>query len=168
MRIAIKYIEARYDHGDVPTNAPPVDRDIECAPVAGDYVPCDLPGENPEPGLDWNQWLGPAPLRAYHSELSPRGVHKTFPNWRKYREYGGGMVTDWGAHHFDIAQWGLGMDASGPVEITPAAEPNAQSGVRLRYASGTEVIHTSGNGVWFLHSKLPDSSGQVTRKCYRR
>ena len=94
-------------------------------------------------------WLGPAPMRPYNSELSPRGVHKHFPNWRNYREYGGGMVTDWGAHHFDIAQWGLGMDESGPVEIIPASEPNAQSGVRLRYANGVEVIHKSGNGIWF-------------------
>ena len=72
-----------------------------------------------EPGLDWDRWLGPAPERAYNSVLSPRGVHKHFPAWRNYREYSGGMMTDWGAHHFDIAQWGLGMDDSGPVEIIP-------------------------------------------------
>jgi len=117
--------------------------------VGGPGVPCDLPGDAPEPGLDWDLWLGPAPARPYHSILSPRGVHKHFPDWRKYREYGGGMVTDWGAHHFDIAQWGLGMDDSGPVEILPAREPNAQEGVRLRYANGVEVLHKSGNGIWF-------------------
>src|SRR5438046_136803 len=81
--------------------------------VGGPGKWCDLPAEMEEPGLDWNMWLGPAPLRPYHSELSPRGVHKHFPNWRLYREYGGGMVTDWGAHHFDIAQRGLGMDEGG-------------------------------------------------------
>ena len=59
------------------------------------------------------------------------------------------MVTDWGAHHFDIAQWGLGMDDSGPVEILPAEKPNAQEGVKLRYANGVEVTHKSGNGVRF-------------------
>src|SRR6185369_4968770 len=101
--------------------------------VGGPGVPCDLPGETDEPGLDWNMWLGPAPMRPYNSILSPRGVHKHFPDWRNYREYGGGMVTDWGAHHFDIAQWGLGMDESGPVEILPAGKPDAQEGVRLRY-----------------------------------
>jgi predicted dehydrogenase len=87
--------------------------------IGGPGVPCNLPAEAVEPGLDWNMWLGPAPMRPYHSELSPRGVHKHFPNWRNYREYGGGMITDWGAHHFDIAQWGMGMDDSGPVEIYP-------------------------------------------------
>src|SRR6266567_3547003 len=117
--------------------------------VGGPGKWCDLPGETAEAGLDWNLWLGPAPLRPYHSELSPRGVHQHFPNWRLYREYGGGMVTDWGAHHFDIAQWGLGMDESGPSEILPASEANAQSGVRLIYANGVEVLHQAGNGVTF-------------------
>ena len=117
--------------------------------IGGPGIPCDLPVEAAEPGLDWDMWLGPAPQRGYHSELSPRGVHKHFPNWRRYREYGGGMVTDWGAHHFDIAQWGLGMDDSGPVEILPAANEKATHGVRLKYASGVEVTHKDGNGVWF-------------------
>jgi predicted dehydrogenase len=117
--------------------------------IGGPGKPCDLPAEKPEPGLDWDLWLGPAPMRPYHPELSPRGVHTHFPNWRLYWEYGGGMVTDWGAHHFDIAQWALGMDESGPVEITPPATPNAQHGARLRYANGVEVLHKSGNGVWF-------------------
>jgi predicted dehydrogenase len=121
---------------------------IEVA-IGGPGIPCNLPAEAEEPGLDWNLWLGPAPFRPYHSELSPRGVHDHFPNWRRYREYGGGMVTDWGAHHFDIAQWGLGMDESGPVEIIPADQPNAQHGARLIYANGTEVIHVNGNGVTF-------------------
>jgi predicted dehydrogenase len=117
--------------------------------VGGPGKLCDLPTETDEPGLDWNFWLGPAPLRGYHSELSPRGVHKHFPNWRNYREYGGGMVTDWGAHHFDIAQWGMGMDESGPAEILPAKEPNANHGVRLVYANGVEVLHKNAGGVWF-------------------
>lgn len=112
-------------------------------------VPCDLPAEPDEPGLDWNMWLGPAPMRPYHSELSPRGVHKHFPNWRNYREYGGGMITDWGAHHFDIAQWGMGMDDSGPVEILPPEKPDAKYGARYLYANGVEVVHKNGNGVWF-------------------
>ena len=121
--------------------------------IGGPGVPCDLPAEAEEPGLDWNMWLGPAPMRAYHSELSPRGVHKHFPNWRNYREYGGGMITDWGAHHFDIAQWGMGMDESGPVEIIPADKADAKHGARYRYANGVEVVHKNGNGVWFYGSE---------------
>jgi predicted dehydrogenase len=113
---------------------------IECG-FGDPAIPCDLPGEAMEPGLDWNRWLGPAPERPYNSELSPRGVHKHFPNWRRYREYGGGGVADWGAHHLDIAQWALGMDESGPVKILPPEDRNAKTGTRLIYGNGVEVIH---------------------------
>ena len=82
--------------------------------VGGPPKPCDLPGEAVEPGLDWDRWLGPAPMRDYSSVLSPRGVHNHYPSWRAFCEYGGGGMTDWGAHHFDIAQWALDMDKSGP------------------------------------------------------
>lgn len=130
--------------------------------VGGPSKPCDLPEEKLEEGLDWNLWLGPAPMRPYNSVLSPRGVHNGFPNWRNYREYSGGMMTDWGAHHFDIAQWGLGMDESGPSEIIPPEDPKAQRGVRYLYANGVEVIHGQspfeyqpgkrGHGVTFVGS----------------
>ncbi len=112
---------------------------------------CDLPEEAAEPGLDWDLWLGPAPMRPYNSILSPRGIHTNFPMWRAYWEYGGGMVTDWGAHHLDITQWGLGADDGGPVEILPPADwQTAQAGGRLRYANGVEVTHIEENGVTFF------------------
>lgn len=121
--------------------------------VGGPPVPCDLPAEPDQPGLDWSFWLGAAPMRPYNSVLSPRGVHKHFPEWRHYREYGGGGVCDWGAHHLDIAHWALGFDNTGPVEIVPPKDPNAQSGVRLLYANGVEITHRSGNGVTFYGDK---------------
>ncbi|MHB8523762.1 MAG: Gfo/Idh/MocA family protein [Limisphaerales bacterium] len=114
--------------------------------VGGPSRWCDLPEETMEPGLDWNFWLGPAATRPYNSVLSPRGVHKHFPNWRNYREYSGGAMTDWGAHHFDIAQWGLGMDESGPVEMIPPEDPKATTGLRYLYANGVEMIHDSSKG----------------------
>jgi predicted dehydrogenase len=128
-----------------------VDR-VEVA-VGGPPVPCDLPAQPDEAGLDWDLWLGPTPKRPYNSTLSPRGVHTNYPDWRKYREYGGGGVCDWGAHHFDIAHWALDFDRTGPVEIIPAEQPGAQSGVRLRYATGVEITHQSGNGITFLGDK---------------
>jgi predicted dehydrogenase len=121
--------------------------------VGGPPRPCDLPGEPDEPGLDWGFWLGPAPMRPYNSILSPRGVHKGFPNWRNYQEYAAGMVGDWGAHHFDIVQWAFGFDETGPVEIIPAEAPKATHGVRLRYATGLEVTHVDGNGITFYGDK---------------
>ena len=106
-----------------------------------------------EPGLDWDRWIGPAPKRPYNSVLSPRGICNNYPDWRSYREYSGGMLTDFGAHHFDIAQWGLGMDESGPVEVVPpnigAGRPNAHFGAKLVYASGVEVIHGGPIGITF-------------------
>ncbi|HOA51599.1 MAG: Gfo/Idh/MocA family oxidoreductase [Thermogutta sp.] len=111
------------------------------ASVGGPSKWCDLPEEPMEPGLDWNLWLGQAPMRPYNSILSPRGMHDHFPAWRAYREYSGGGMTDWGAHHFDIAQWGLGMDDSGPVEIIPPEQPEKGTGVRFIYENGVELIH---------------------------
>jgi len=110
-------------------------------------IPCNLGEEAAEPGLNWDMWLGPAPARAYHSELSPRGIHNHFPNWRRYSEFGGGMVTDWGAHQIDIAQWA--MDESGPVEVIPPAGAGDKRGAQLRYASGVTVTHLNGFGVHF-------------------
>jgi predicted dehydrogenase len=121
--------------------------------IGGPSRPCDLPEEEMEPGLDWDMWLGPAPMRPYNSILSPRGVHNHFPDWRNYKEYSGGMMTDWGAHHFDITQWGLGMDESGPVEIIPPEDPKATKGVRFLYENGVEVIHANSGGVLFVGSE---------------
>lgn len=118
--------------------------------VGPSSVPCDLPEEPMEPGLDWDMWLGPAPMRPYNSILSPRGVHDFFPNWRNFREYSGGAMTDWGAHHFDIAQWGLGMDESGPVDIIPPEDPQARKGLRYIYANGVEMLHGDSGGVLFI------------------
>jgi predicted dehydrogenase len=118
--------------------------------VGGPSRPCDLKEEELEKGLDWDRWLGPAPKRGYSSVLSPRGVHNHYPDWRQYREYSGGMMTDWGAHHFDIAQWGLGLDESGPSEIIPPDDPKATKGLRYLYANGVEVIHASSGGVLFI------------------
>lgn len=114
--------------------------------------PCDLPEEKMEPGLDWDMWVGPAPMRPYNSVLSPRGVHDHFPDWRAYKEFGGGMVCDWGAHHLDIAQWGLDKDDSGPDAVHPPDDPEATSGGVLHYGRDIRVIHTSGFGVHFFGS----------------
>jgi predicted dehydrogenase len=130
------------------------------ADVGGPSRPCNLPEEPLEPGLDWDFWLGPAPVRPYNSELSPRRnpdaqkvVHQHFPNWRNYREYSGGAMTDWGAHHFDIAQWGLGMDETGPVEIIPPADPKATKGLKFVYANGVVLEHGDCGGVLFIGDK---------------
>jgi predicted dehydrogenase len=117
---------------------------VDCS-FGGPPKPCDLREENIEPGLDWNMWLGPAPVRPYNSILSPRGIHTHFPLWRDYSEYGTGGVGDWGAHHLDIAQWGLGMDESGPVEVRFIGKEAA-----LVYSNGVRVYQREGFGVHFF------------------
>ncbi len=126
--------------------------------VADPPVACDLPAEAREPGLDFDRWLGPAPLRPYSSELSPRGIHDHYPVWRRYKEYCGGYLADMGAHHFDIAQWGLNLDSSGPVRVQPpdtgsdpalAGHPPMR-GATLITASGTRIIHGGPSGATFI------------------
>jgi predicted dehydrogenase len=82
-------------------------------------IPCDLPEEPIPAALDWDRWLGPASKRAFNAELAPPVEKDIFPNWRNYREFGGGILSDWGAHMFDIAQWALDKDRSGPVQLFP-------------------------------------------------
>jgi predicted dehydrogenase len=112
--------------------------------------PYKQPAEALEPGLDWKMWCGPGPLVDYSPFLAPRGLHEHFPKWRDTWEFGGGMITDWGAHHIDIAQWALNMDGNGPVEVrAPENWETAKRGAQLVYADGTVLTHVKGKGVSF-------------------
>ncbi|NWG12792.1 MAG: hypothetical protein HXY20_04565, partial [Acidobacteria bacterium] len=72
---------------------------------------CDwIPDEDPPATLDWNMWLGPAPWRRFNRKIHPY-------EFRYWRDYSGGLLTDWGVHLFDIAQWGLGKDDTSPIRI---------------------------------------------------
>lgn len=85
--------------------------------IPGNNRTCE-PTWTPEPapeGFDYDLWLGPALWAPYHRQR----CHYEF---RFILDYSGGQPTNWGAHHLDIAQWGLGMDNSGPVEITGNGE----------------------------------------------
>jgi predicted dehydrogenase len=82
-----------------------------------------IPGETKPDDLDWNMWCGPAPLVPYsESVYVPREKGAIAPGWLSLRPYSGGEVTGWGAHGFDMIQYALGMDDSGPVEIWPEGE----------------------------------------------
>ncbi len=109
--------------------------------------PCDLPNEATPDGVDWNLWNGPSPARAFNQVLCPLNIHSHFPAWRSYREYAGGGLADMGAHHFDIAQWALDMDASGPTEIHPPER--GDTGLRFVYANGVEMFHGGPSGCTF-------------------
>lgn len=103
--------------------------------------PYDLPAEPIPDGLDWSKWLGPnAEASVFNAELAPPITKDVYPNWRNYREFGGGMVTDWGAHMFDIVQWALDMDHSGPVEVI-APDGGEHPFLTYRYANGITMTH---------------------------
>ncbi len=120
--------------------------------VGGPAVTCDLPTEECPSGTDWNFWNGPSPERGYNQILCPKGIHNHFPAFRNYREYAGGGMADMGAHHFDIAQWALGMDNSGPVKIDPP-EDNATTGLKFTYANGIVMYHGGPSGCTFEGTK---------------
>jgi predicted dehydrogenase len=123
---------------------------------------------DPPAELDWNMWLGQAPLVDYIKQR----CHQSFRWWY---EYSGGKFTDWGAHHVDVATWALGQDGEGmgPIEIdgTDAQHPvpfengyptvddsfNAAHdfAVKCKFANGAEIIVTSrgDNGCLFEGSR---------------
>lgn len=75
-------------------------------------------------GVDWDMWCGPAPYNPYSRELlpmlsdnpNPYNEHG-FPAWRDHLDYGNSNQADFGAHHYDIAMWGLGLDGKGPKRV---------------------------------------------------
>lgn len=100
-----------------------------------------IPDSQPPAELDYDFWLGPAPLRPYNE----KHVHY---NFRFFWDYSGGQMTNFGAHHLDIAQWGMGTDDTGPISVEGTAEFHPQGWyevpsacrVTYRYANGVELI----------------------------
>lgn len=90
-------------------------------------------------GLNWDFWLGPTP----RVDFIKQRCHYEFRWWY---EYSGGKMTDWGAHHNDIAQWGLGMDNSGPVSVRGSGTAPAADGRSYNCHPSFEVVYTYGNG----------------------
>ncbi|HET6455100.1 MAG TPA: Gfo/Idh/MocA family oxidoreductase [Armatimonadota bacterium] len=90
-----------------------VQTNLPTGPTGGPFEVKPVPED-----LDWDMWLGPAFKTDYVWE-------RTHGNFRWWLEYSGGMMTDWGAHHNDIAQWGLGTDRSGPLRVEASGQaPN--------------------------------------------
>ena len=116
----------------------------------------------PNADVDWNMWLGPAKWRAYSDQLAPRGINKFYPMfWRFDDDIGSGYNGDWGAHHLDIAQWGMDMDDDGPYKIIRSDEPYStdlyhggrrQFGMKMLFHSkkdGSDIeLYHGPFGVW--------------------
>ena len=124
--------------------------------VGAPYKACDLPTQETPDTIDWDAWIGPAPYRGYHMDLACPLEDKRWGQWRDYKPFGGGMITDWGAHMFDIIQWALDQDHSGPTVFTPPSRP-AESGLNYTYNNGIKVTHTKwgdgNNEIQFIGSE---------------
>jgi myo-inositol 2-dehydrogenase / D-chiro-inositol 1-dehydrogenase len=116
--------------------------------VGGPFEPQPVPKH-----FAWDRWLGPAPEVPYIPERS----HYTFRFWY---DYAGGEITDTGAHHLDIAQWAIGRQFSGPVEVIPRSTlPAVENGynvpidfsITYKYDDGLviELLDTGRNGILF-------------------
>jgi predicted dehydrogenase len=111
----------------------------------------DVPKE-----LDWEMWLGPALKVPY------RGI--AHYEWRWILDYSGGQLTDWAGHHIDIANWGAGLDKTGPVEISGEGVYPREglynvpveydfmckyaNGIQMRVANQSRLVHSSG-ATWY-------------------
>jgi predicted dehydrogenase len=128
-----------------------VDTYIGDAPTGGTD-----PNIDPPPGLDWERWLGQAPMVPYRKTR----CHYEFRWWYAYS---GGKMTDWGAHHNDIALWGTGHEYSGPISIEGEAkfpDPggyDTATSFKIRYEfkdSAPVICNSEGrNGILFTGSE---------------
>ena len=107
------------------------------------------------PELDYEMWIGPGPKNPYH----PDRVHYKF---RFVSAYSGGDVTNMGAHYVDVAQWGLGMDDSGPVSVCGSGKRNPEGSIHdtyydvdvdFEYANGTTLKFKTGKGGVVFHGE---------------
>lgn len=111
----------------------------------GSFPPAILGAAEPIPeGFNYDKWLGPTPYEVYTANRV-RGDYGG--GWRCYWEYGSRKNGDWGAHHFDIIQWALGRDHTGPVEFTPKGFEGNQYATYV-YDDGIKVYrdHPESNG----------------------
>ena len=105
------------------------------------------------PNLDWERWLGPAPEQAYmEGRVHPQDSLDGRPGWITTECFGLGMITNWGTHHVDIAQWALGHELGGPLSVEARAEfmrddlwtVHRTYHVELEYPGGVRVLLDDG------------------------
>ena len=138
--------------------------------------------------LDWNQWLGPAPFAAYRYLAGDNGETASWSRchyeFRWWYEYSGGKLTDWGAHHVDIATWAMLKESTGPTLVEPLmvkhpvpfsegfptddSQYNTATEflIKATYADGMEleIRHDGDNGILFegTEGRLLVNRGKVT------
>ena len=143
----VKYVDCNYGQG---TDAPLLGGPSQPHRFFSDINNAEAEGA-PNPDVDWDMWLGPAPWSPYSDQCAPRGVNTFYPMFWRFDDYfGTGYNGDWGAHHLDIAQWALGFDKTGPVKIIRSDAPHSknpihgcrrQQDMQFVFADGTVITH---------------------------
>jgi predicted dehydrogenase len=142
--------------------------DIGGSTDSGAIAEADVPD-----GLNWEMWLGQAPKVAYRSSTEAKTSNKAYPasrchyEFRWWYEYSGGKMTDWGAHHVDIASWALGIDETGPLTLEGTAKHPCEmkDGVPQcddRYNAAVEfdvTVMCPGGVEMHIVSNSPDGNG---------
>lgn len=145
---------------------------INSAPSSPAIPTAECPGH-----LDWDRWLGPAPYADFRYLAGDNGETKSWSRchyeFRWWYEYSGGKLTDWGAHHVDIATWGLGKTDTGPISLTPLkvthpvpfqdgypTDPSRYNTateflIEAKFADDVEIVirHDGDNGILFEGSE---------------
>jgi len=115
------------------------------------------PATMPVPeNLDYERWLGSAPEQPYmEGRVHPQDSLDNRPGWITAEDFGLGMITNWGAHHVDIAQWAMGQELGGPQTIDAHAKFYQDDLVTVHGAYHVEMSYPK-NVTLTLDNKFPN------------
>jgi len=123
-------------------------------PAGGEATKMPIPDN-----LNYDMWLGSTPYKFYTEQRVHPQEGYSRPGWLRCEQFGAGMITGWGAHHLDIAHWGMGTEYTGPLAIEAEAEFPEQGlwnvhgpfRVQAKYANGVDMVISGEfpNGVRF-------------------
>ena len=102
--------------------------------------PCNLPAEAIPDSMGWEMWLGPAPWAPYNPKRCDGNFSTGGNSWRSYKDYSGGGMTDWGAHHFGGATFAIDVRDMQPKEVAYVNE-NGKVYLAFRYPNGIILYH---------------------------
>ena len=158
--------------------------------IGGAPTSPEIPIASPPKDLDWDLWQGPVAEAPFRYLAGDNGETKSWSRchyeFRWWYEYSGGKLTDWGAHHVDIATWGLGLIDTGPIEVVPEmikhpvefregypVDPSRYNTateflIKAKYADGIEIEirHDGDNGILFegTEGRLFVNRGRISGK----
>ena len=101
---------------------------------------CNKAGQPIPDGFDWDRWLGPAPWAPYHPHRCSGSYNIDGTSWRSFKDYSGGGLTDWGAHHFGGATFAIDVRELEPEEVIFHNE-NGKKYATCRYPNGKLLHH---------------------------